>query len=154
MAEDSHGKRMRNQYGPVGGRAPAAEEHLWVRCRQCVLHGFPPGGGCGLCEGGFVETGYTAGRLDRLQTEVDRLLLYLDRVVAALRPGAQRDYALRALLHSHADTLEAARTRSRLTDGQLTVLKLAEGAALIERDPPPRPGPADPPPEPPHDGTS
>lgn len=75
------------EYGKVGRRA-VAETPLY---EPCPLRGgdVPCAPGC-VCGGtGFVATGYTTERLDRMQTEVDRCLVALDELRPALRQARE-----------------------------------------------------------------
>jgi hypothetical protein len=104
-------ERERDRIGP---KEPPPETALYVKCPMCdgqsdvsELTGaklIP----C-ICSNGYIETGYTQERYDRLVKKTDKLLLALDEALRELNP-AERVNVLRANGYT-ADDVEDARTR-------------------------------------------
>jgi hypothetical protein len=107
-------KDDRHKYGPLGKRQPAPETPLYVRCPHCngpeVLGGYDDAGNCSLCQDGYIETGFTQDRFDRLIGKADKLLVALDEALRELSPSIRLS-VLRANGYTETDVDDA---KSRL----------------------------------------
>lgn len=104
--------RERGEYVPVGKRKPpAAATPLYVACPQCGAGPLELREDC-LCHNGYVETGFTQERFDRLIKENDQLLVLLSDVSdAAQSMDIEVRRRLNKALDGRAADIEAARTR-------------------------------------------
>lgn len=117
---------MANKTGKSGPRPkpPAGDTPLYERCDRC-REGEPMTDH--ICTNGFVQTGYTTERLDRMQGEIDKLLLLLCDVDTMLEEGKDAAVGtgevptrrkIRDLLLSRITELEGARSRTRAVHGR------------------------------------
>lgn len=98
------------KYGKVGTRKEG-DTPLYVKCLVCEGKGVGTYDNSCLCENGFVLTGFTQERYDRLVAATDKLLLALDESLRNLNPS-ERLSVLRANGYTD-DDVETARSRSK-----------------------------------------
>jgi hypothetical protein len=109
-------KKDRKKYKglPVGKKAQPEDTPLYVKCPNCTADKaiYDDAGNCTncLCDRGFIETGFTQERYDRLIKKTDRLIVALDDALTNLDPSRWL-MVLRAEGLTEADVLDA---RSRL----------------------------------------
>lgn len=79
--------------------------YLYERCRECR------GDESCICNGkGYISTNYTTERCDRMQTEIDRLLMLVDSMLTQMNNDGWWDPLADLVLKDKADELEAAKS--------------------------------------------